>query len=367
MISVILNEARSFLRNGSSLFFCIFFPSILVFFLGTFLESVEVSDAAVGELSIAYSTQNADAGFAASFEEFIKNFESGEVLSAEKISADKISGAVSEKYSAAVELNGSDIIIYGGSNAVKNRTVKALLDSFEQMTKSYMTVASVNPAALTSVGAASDSSFVKQKDLGTSRSMMDYYAVAMAVMIVFMGSCIGGATTYSNEHSNCTIDRLNISPVSPTAVYFGKIIGSMPMVVIQVVTVMIVSTIFYGARYCSDFGGNLLLALMLVSVSFAVLAAGILVNLFFPKLMSMPLIMLVMWVMMFYSGTFAMNIHIDGISERLPPYVIQKAAFDLTVFSRPERAVHTTIAALIIFAVLLLVGAVKVNIRRKDA
>lgn len=367
MFAVILNEARSFLRNGSSLFFCIFFPSILVFFLGTFLESVEVSDAVVGELSIAYSTQNADSVSAISFEKFINSLESGDVLSAEKISADEISEAVSDKYSAAVELNGSDIIIHGGSNVIKNRTVKALFDSYNQTAKAYMTAASVNPAALSSIETASDSSFAKQKDLGTNRSMMDYYAVAMAVMIVFMGSCIGGATTYSNEHNNRTIDRLNISPVSPTAVFFGKIIGSMPMVIIQVVTVMIVSTVFYGAHYCSSFGGNLLLAVMLVSVSLAVLAVGILVNLFFPKLTSMPIIMLILWVMMFYSGTFAMDIHIDGISERLPAYIVQKAAFDLTVFSRPERAVHTAIAALIIFAVLLVIGAIKVNVRRKKA
>ncbi len=74
MFAVILNEARSFLRKGSSLFFCIFFPSILVFFLGTFLESVEVSDAVVGELSIAYSTQNADSVSAVSFEKFIQGY-----------------------------------------------------------------------------------------------------------------------------------------------------------------------------------------------------------------------------------------------------------------------------------------------------
>lgn len=363
MFAVILNEVRSFLRNGSSVFYCIFFPSILVFFLGTFLESVEVSDAVVGELNIAYCTENADFVSAAAFEKFIESLESDEVLSAKKIGGDEISEAVSDKCCAAVELDGSDIIIHGGTNAVKNRTVKALFDSYNQTAKSYMAAAAVDPTALLSIEPASDASYVEQKDLGTNRSMMDYYAVAMAVLIVFMGSCIAGATTYSEEHSNCTIERLNVSPVSPTAVYFGKVIGAMPMIIIQVVTVMIVSSVLYGAHYCSSIGGNILLAAMLISVSLAVLTVGILVNLFFPKILLMPIIMFVMWIMMFYSGTFAMDIHIDGISERLPPYIVQSAAFDLTVFSRPERVVETTIAALIIFAVLMVIGAIKVNRR----
>ncbi len=61
MLSIIMNEARSFIRNGSNLFFTIFFPCACVFFLGTFLESVESSDKAVGELKLAYCADGGEA------------------------------------------------------------------------------------------------------------------------------------------------------------------------------------------------------------------------------------------------------------------------------------------------------------------
>lgn len=60
-----------------------------------------------------------------------------------------------------------------------------------------------------------------------------------------------------------------------------------------------------------------------------------------------------------------MDIHINGVSEKLPMYVIQKAAFDLTIFSREEKAVHVIAASLIILVVIVLISIVKVNVRKK--
>lgn len=366
MLTIILNETRRFLRTGSSFFFHILFPSLLVFFLGTLLEKIEVSDETIGELSIVYSIENAEVAAKFSFEEFIENLEKEKVLTAYKTEPLELQNTAAG-YSAGVLLNGTDITIYNGSDTVKNRAVKMLFDSYLQTAETYMTAAAVNPYILSEIQYMSEESYISQKDLGVTRSMMDYYAVAMIVMIVFMGSCIGGGSSYSDEHRFYTIDRLNISPVSPTAVYFGKIIGSLPMVLIQILTVMITSTVLFGAHYCTDFSGNLLLMAMFVSTSLAVLAVGILLNLFIPRLPAMLIFMPVLWILMFYSGTFAKDIYIKGFSDRLPMYRLQKAAFDLTIFSRPEKAVHAIAVSLLIFAVLILIGTIKVNIRRKRA
>jgi len=364
MFSIAFKEARSFFRNAPNLFFTIFFPSMCVFFLGTFLESIEVSDKAVGELSIAYYIEQKNSVSAAAFEEFIQGLEDKGVVSAEKINFHKLSDAERQSYSAAVELKDSDIIIYSGSDKIKNRTVKALFDSYHQISSAYLSVAVVNPAAVAGVQ-VSDQSFVKQKDLGTNRSMMDYYAVTMAVMIMFMGSCIGGSESYINEQTFCTMDRLDVSPLNKTYLYFGKIIGALPMVILQVGAVMLTSTLFFDAHYCNTIGGNVLLIAMFFCASLAALSFGILFNLFFPMLPSSLVIMPIVWISCFFSGTFAMDIHINGVSEKLPMYVIQKAAFDLTIFSREEKAVHVIAASLIILVVIVLISIVKVNVRKK--
>lgn len=394
MRNVILNEIRSFLRSGSMLFFTLFFPCACVFFLGTFLESVEVSDQAVGELKLAYCTDGGDAHSREALEEFVKALSDEGVLWAEKVSRDQISAFDRAVYSAAVELNGSDIVIHNGRDKIKNRTIKAVFHSYNQTAGAYLSVAAVNPAALMDVGnfggSMSDEgsgrdgnesgrdgesssggentdaiSFVTHKDLGASRSMMDYYAVTMTVMILFMGSCIRGAGVYEDEHTNFTINRLDASPVSRTAVFFGKIIGSLPMVLIQILSVMLVSTLLFGAHYCNTISGNLLLAAMFVIVSLAALSVGVFLNLVFPHIPVGMVIMPVLWLAMFFSGTFAMDIHIPGVTQYMPMYVIQRAAFDLTVFGRTEKVIRVIGVSLILFAVMLAAGRLKANAGRK--
>lgn len=377
MLSIILNEVRSFLRSGSNLFFTVFFPCACVFFLGTFLESVEVSDEAVGELKLAYCVDGGDVYSAAAFEEFISSLVNEGVLSAEKVSADKISGFSAEAYSAAVELNGSDIVIHSGRDKIKNRTVKAVFDSYTRTAAAYMSVVAVNPAALADVRISGSSgsggsdgdgeSFVTHRDLGTNRSMMDYYAVTMTVMILFMGSCIRGAGVYEDEHTNFTISRLDASPVSRTAVFFGKIIGSLPMVLIQILSVMLVSTLLFGAHYCNTVSGNLLLAAMFIIVSLAALSVGVFLNLIFPRIPAGLVIMPLLWLAMFFSGTFAMDIHVPGLTECMPMYLIQRAAFDLTVFGRTGKALRVIAVSVAVFAVMLVLGRFKANAGRKNS
>lgn len=363
MLKIILNEMRSCFRSGTTLFFSILFPSLCTFFLGTLLESIEVADSVVGELNIAYCIETSDYS-ADAFEEFILALDEEEVVNAEEITAGELESAA-EKYSAAVKLSGSEITIYNGTNDVQNRTVKALIDGYNQTAAAYMSVAETNPMALMSIELSEDS-YVQPHDFGRTRTMMDYYAVAMTVVIVFFGSCIAGACTYTGERDDHTIDRLYSSPVSKTAVYFGKILGCMPLVLVQVGTVMIVSTLFFGAHYCATLGENLLLFAMFVCSSLALLGVGVLVNLLFPKMQPWAVLMPVLWVMLFFSGVFQKDIAIEGVTDYLPSRIILDAAFDLTVFSRTDKALSVTVWSIVIFAALIILGCIKVNSRRKS-
>lgn len=364
MLSVILNEIRSCFRSGSTIFFSILFPSLCTFFLGTLLERVDVADSTVGELNVAYCVE--DGGQAAdAFEEFILSLDKEEVINAEKITAGELENAA-EKYSAAVYLNGSEITIYNGTNAVQNRTVKALIDGYNQTAAAYMSVAEVNPQALSGIQLSEDG-YVQPHDFGRTRTMMDYYAVSMTVVIIFFGSCIAGASAYSDEHVNNTVSRLTAAPISKTAVYFGKILGHLPLVLVQVGTVMVVSTLFFGAHYCDTLGGNLLLFAMFVCSSLALLSLGILLNLLLPKMQPWAVLMPLIWVMLFFSGTFHKDGAIEGVSDYFPSRIILNASFDLTIFSRSGKAVSVIIWSLGIFALFIVLGCIKVNTRRKNA
>lgn len=363
MLNIILKEIRGCFRNGTMVFFSVLFPSLMTFFLGTLLENIQSSDAAVGELNIAYCVENG--GYSAnSFEEFILSLNKENVLNAEKISSDEL-GNISEKYSAAVELNGAEIVVYNGTDAIQNRTVKALIDGYNQTAASYMTVAEKAPQSLGNIELSEDS-FIKPKDFGREpRTMMDYYAVAMTVTIIFFGATISGMEKYHGEYISNTIYRLDSSPISPTTVYFAKIIGQIPLNLVQVGTVMIVSTVFFGAKYCAAPSDNLLLFTMFMCASLAATAVGVIASFLFPRANAWAVCVPINWVLLFFSGAFDSDINISGISDHLPPQIILSAAFDLTTFSRSEQAISVIIWSLVIFAALIFIGWIKVNVRRK--
>lgn len=362
ILQLILKEIRSQFRTPSVVFLSILFPSLCTFFLGTLLEDVMKSDGMVGDISIAYCVEESVS--AKAFEEFIISLEKESVLSADKV--DKIPEKIGD-YSAAVELVGSEITIYNGSNAIQNRTVKALIDGFNQTAGAYTAVAVNNPQAMNEISLPNED-FTAPKDFGRTRTMMDYYAVAMAVVIVVFGAIMGGVDTYTNERTNNTLIRLDGAPVGKTTVYFTKIIGQIPMILLECAAIMIISTVCFGAHYAATLPQNLLLFAMFVCASLAILAVGILLNLFIKSLALMPIIMVTGWTILFFSGAFQPDISLGAISEYLPPKIILNASFDLTVFSRTEQAVSVIAWSLGIFAVLIFIGWIKVSVtglRRK--
>lgn len=362
MLQLILNEMRSYSRVPSVIFLSLLFPSLCTFFLGTLLESVMESDDMVGDISIAYSVE--DSRSAAAFEEFIITLEKDSVLTADKV--DEIPENIGD-YSAMLELADSEIIIYNGKDAIQNRTVKALVDGFNQTAGAYTAVAVNNPQAMREISLP-DEDFTAPKDFGRTRTMMDYYAVAMTVVIVVFGAIMGGSFAYSNERTHNTLARLDSAPVGKATVYFSKIIGSIPMMLLQSAVVMLVSTLCFGAHFAATLPQNLLLFAMFVCSSLAILAVGILLDLFIGGRALMPILGVTGWAMLFFSGAFQPDISLGALSEYLPPRIILNAAFDLTVFSRTEQAVSVIAWSLGIFAVLIFIGWIKVSaagLRRK--
>lgn len=365
MLHIILNEIRSFFRSGPTVFISLFFPSICTFILGTMLEKVETADGgAVGELNIVYCIES-ESILSDSFENFLSSLEEENVLTAEKASTE-IPENFTEDFSAAVIFGDTEITVLNGKNQIQNRTVKALIDGYDRTAAAYMTAARTNPQALFDIEISENSDgFTETGGFGKNRTMMDYYAVSMTILIIFFSSLITGSSSYGSERANCTLDRLNTAPVNKLAVYIGKVIGNVPAILAQVAVVMIISSVFFGAHFCSAFSGNLLLFAMFVSCSLALLTLGILLDMVIPGLQPQAAYIPVLWVMLFFSGIFQKDISIEGLTEYLPPRIMLNAAFDLTVFSRTEKAVSVMMWSFIIFALLFCIGALKVNARRK--
>ena len=189
-----------------------------------------------------------------------------------------------------------------------------------------------------------------------NRTMLDYYAVTMLVMTLFLGGSMGGSAFIYEGRKNGTLRRMMASPKNRASIYVQSVLGSLPQTVLQIGVIMSFSFLAFGARYADSFASNLLLVAMFLMVGMSVAALFTLIGIFIktnPSYIIMPL----MWTMMFVSGTYSKEIYIEGVTTRMPMWLVQNAAFDLTVFGRGEKSVQVICVSAAIFLIATAAGA----------
>lgn len=359
MFSIVINETKEFLRDKANLFFYIMFPVILIFLLGNLLSSMDKAEDAIGDIKIQYVMDTQDPYQMMAVQGFIQaagennkmlKFQDTDDLEAAK------KAAGTDDITAAVLFTGNplQVQIFEGTNQIKNRAVNAIFNSFVQTNKAISTVISQNPQVLTQLSEGQEE-FITQKDLGVERNMVDYYAVSMLAMISFM-SMLTGAGAFIGERQNKTINRLIIAPQNRIFMFLQKILGMIPQVVIQIMIIMGISVTVYHAHYAATLQGNLYLFLMFFIITLCMVSIGAAIGIVL-KAHPMAVIMPVLWIMMFFGGTYSKEMHIKGLTEAMPIYQIQKAAFDLSIFGRFGKANYVIVICILTTLVALALGA----------
>jgi ABC-2 type transport system permease protein len=358
MFNIAIKETKEFLRDKTNLFFFMMFPVILVFLLGNLLTSMDKAEETIGEIKIQYLVETQNPYQVMAIQSFIKTAGDGSNLIFEKAkdleSARHMAGK--DEITAVVVFTGDPMAIqvYEGTNHTKNRTVGAILNSFVQTNKSITAVMNTAPETLTNLNTVQEE-YILQKDLGVNRTMIDYYAVSMVAMISFM-SMLVGAVAFVGERQDKTLNRLIITPQSRVSIFLQKIIGMVPQVVLQIAVIMTVSVFIFKAHYGATIESNLYLFFMFLIVTLCMVSIGAVVGIVI-KANPMVVIMPVIWIMMFFGGTYSKEINIEGITSAMPIYQIQQAAYDLAIFSRYGKANTVILICILVMAAALVFGA----------
>ena len=356
MLSIIIKEIKEFYRSPVNLFMAILFPVLLIFFLGTMLQNLDVSDWEIGEINVQYSTAQANEISATAFDQFLSGIE---MVKSEKNDNKSEALSLTDKgeIKAFIELDNGEIVLHTGDDGVANRALVSLLNSYIELSDTYTKIAVTDPSLLANITAEdTDKSYVEQDGLGLNRSMLDYYGVCIAVMMIFMSHIIMGCETFKEEQKMYTMARLVTSPLGKMKLFFGKMLGLLPSAVFSNLTIMVLSAYVFGAHYCDNFGGNLLLFIMLTCCSMAAIAIGILIG-FIIKVPAVGIVMPFAWAMLFFSGSFSKEIFFEGFSNNLPPYLVQQAAFNLTLYNDASKAIAVICVALIVTFITAGAGA----------
>jgi ABC-2 type transport system permease protein len=362
MISrIILQQIRGYYRDGSAMFFGLIFPLVMTVCLGNLLANLDNPDSMVGTMKIAYYSENPAA--TDSFAQILKDTD-GIELSTEK-SAESAEKKVRDEKADAGMIFAQDmsVKVYEGGDKTKNRTVDAIARGFARESAAYIT-AYKTTGAPPSISTARPDLIADKKYDGRTRSMIDFYAVTMIIMICFMGGGIGGASEMYFARREGLIRRLAISPKRGGAIFMETVIGSIPGNVAQTLAVMIPATLIFGAHYAATAADNLLLFAMFVLLGTTVSAVFSLIGLFL-RFNPYLIVMAVLWTLLFISGSFNRGINIPGVSEFMPMSIANNAAFELTLFGRPDQALILMAALAVILAAACAVGSFA--LRRKEA
>ena len=57
MLSLIIKQIREYFRSPANVFMGLLFPVLLVFFLGTMLQNLDIADYDIGEIKLQYSVR----------------------------------------------------------------------------------------------------------------------------------------------------------------------------------------------------------------------------------------------------------------------------------------------------------------------
>ena len=355
MLSLIIKQIREYFRSPANVFMGLLFPVLLVFFLGTMLQNLDIADYDIGEIKLQYNVVQTDEQSGKAFAEFLGNIS---MIKAEKASDEKTALSLTDKgdIDAYIELKNGEILLYCGRNEIANRALGSVLNSFIAVSDTYYKIALTDPSLLIKT-------FVEQDGLGVTRSMMDYYAVSMAVMMIFMSHMIMGSTALKDEERIFTLQRLYLSPVGKVKLFFGKLIGTLPPAVIGNAVIMLFSVFVFGAKYCDSFVGNLILFLLFSCCSLVSIAVGMLIGVLI-KIPAESIVIPLTWALLFFSGSFSKQVFIEGLSDKLPPYIVQQAAFRLTLYGESDSALAVIAVCLAVTVAVSLIGAAIFRVKK---
>ena len=353
-MQVFLYVWREFSRQKANLFFTVLFPTILVFILGTLLEQWNTAEYEIPDIHVAYVAEEPYPAFELFLEEAK---EEGMLTFVTDVEKETALAEIDTVFSGVIEYDaaGRQLILHQGTDGVINRAMHISLQSYASMEEAVMLCyengVQVDMAAFNNGG-----DYVIAKKLGVERSMIDYYAVCMLVMILFMGGSMSGGMQFYEFKTTGLFRRTRITPANKVKLFIQMLLGNIPSSIMEIVTIMFCSVFFFGGYYCADFVGNVVLFGYFFLIALTVNAVGAVVGLCV-KANPTAILMPISWVILFLSGSFA-NIYIEGVTGYMPAYQIQQAAFDLTLFGNYEKILVTGGVAALCLAGCLVLGSI---------
>lgn len=303
---IALKEMKHDLRDKRTFWLMLAFPIALMLVLGFALTNAFDTGTNVDEIKVIVKDVSGGSRLGSVFAVFAPEAEQAGV-SFETVPAgtDGRSEVGEGRYAAYVEVKPDEIVFYGSSGqSIESQIVQGMLAVFTDRYKTSVAVESAGPgrAAAAFAETAGSGGYIKETSVDADRKpgAMDYYAVAMSIMIA-MYSALSANSLIRREVANGTMNRLSASPVGKSEIFAGKVLGNIVMNALCVYMLVFISKFALNAYWGDHIG--LVLAVLLTEVVFAV-SFGLAVSYLMKGKASFSLTMLIVQLAAFFGGSY---------------------------------------------------------------
>ena len=182
---------------------------------------------------------------------------------------------------------------------------------------------------------------------------MDYFGVTMLMMMSFF-TCVLGANSYTGEYRMKTINRLLCAKQSRAKTFCQKSIGLVLIAMIENIIFIVVAKLVYQIHFAGSKKEEIAILGMAFLNSVLMIFLGNILGMLLKK-NTLMILMSVFTLMMLFGGTFTGNIYIHGLSNRMPIYHLQMAAFRIGSLHRYDlfKSVLTIEGVVLFFSVTI--------------
>ncbi|RUT31945.1 ABC transporter permease [Paenibacillus zeisoli] len=307
IVSIAVKEIKHDFRDRRTLLFMLAFPIVLMLILGLALTNAFSSNVKLGEMKVLVKDTSHGGPLADAFTSFTAELKKSDIhFETIKKGVNGLEEIRQNRYDGYMELTDSGISLYGNNqSAIEGNVIEGMLKAFTDKYNAVSAVAKVEPAKVSQLfvpSASANGSYIKETSVNANRQpgSMDYYAVAMSVMIGLWGAMSAGRLIRS-EIVQGTAPRLVATPVRRSELFAGKVLGSIVQNFLCVLIVVLFSKFAFGAYWGEHLGIALLILLSEVVMS---VSLGLGVSYLFKGKASTGILLLFVQLASFFGGAY---------------------------------------------------------------
>ncbi|WP_136607919.1 ABC transporter permease [Paenibacillus dokdonensis] len=304
-LSIAWKEMKHDFRDFRTMIFLLAFPILLMLILGFALTNVFNGDVSVDNLKVL--VKNTSTGqLSEAYTAFAKGVsgQSGITFDDLKAGVNGREEVEQNRYADYIEVSDSGIHLYGSSRSpIESNIVQGMLSSFADKYNAAAAVEQQDPAkAELIIAATHQTDYIKDTAINADRQpgSIDYYAIAMTVMIGMWGAMTGGSLIRS-EIVHGTAARLAAAPVRKSEIFMGKVLGSVVLNMLCVFVIVMFSKYVFKAYW----GNHLpLIFLILLTEVIMSISLGLFISYMMKGEPSGGIVMIIVQLASFLGGAY---------------------------------------------------------------